>query len=275
MPELPEVETIVRTLRPAVVGRGITATRIIRPDIVHPPDIDLAAQLSNRTILQLLRRGKKIVFELDDANRFYIHLGMTGRLTLSPPGTSLARHTHLILQIAGAEIRFVDPRRFGGVFWLGKDQLADADLGPEPLTLRPAQLAQRLSKTRRAIKTALLDQKLVAGIGNIYADEALFAAKIHPRIPANKLTSAQISRLSGSIKIVLNRAIRHKGSTLRDYRDANGEQGNFQKIHQVYDREGKPCLVCGTPIVRIVLGARSTHFCPNCQPRKERRKPSV
>ncbi len=132
-----------------------------------------------------------------------------------------------------------------------------------------AQLTTRLAKTRRAIKTALLDQKLLAGLGNIYADESLFAAGIDPRLAANNLSPAEISRLNRSIKTVLNRAIRHRGSTLRDYRDANGRPGNFQKIHRVYDRAGKPCAVCRTPIVRIVLGGRSTHFCPKCQRHKK------
>jgi formamidopyrimidine-DNA glycosylase len=264
MPELPEVETIVRSLHPKAVGRTIDAVRVLRPDIIQPANLDLALKIKSRTIVHLHRRGKKIVFELDDANRFYIHLGMSGRLTIDPPDSPIRPHTHLILQIAAGEIRFVDPRRFGGVFWLGSDGSADTGLGPEPLNLQSKHLARRLTKTSRSIKTALLDQKVLAGLGNIYADEALFTAGIDPRIPADKLSPAQISRLNRSIKTVLNRAIRHRGSTLRDYRDADGRPGSFQKIHRVYDREGKPCVVCGTPIARIVLGGRSTHFCPKC-----------
>ncbi len=264
MPELPEVETIVRTLHPRTVGQIIDGIRVLRQDIIQPGDIDLASKVLRRKIVRLHRRGKKIVFELDDANRFYIHLGMSGRLTIEAPDSPIRPHTHLILQIASGEIRFVDPRRFGGVFWLGSDGSADAGLGPEPLGLRTGQLARQLTTTSRSIKTTLLDQKVLAGLGNIYADEALFTAGIDPRVPANKLTLTQIARLNRSIKIVLNRAIRHRGSTLRDYRDADGQPGSFQKIHRVYDREGKPCVVCGTPIVRIVLGGRSTHFCPKC-----------
>jgi len=264
MPELPEVETIVRTLCPRAVGRTVDGVRILRPDIIQPANIDLAAKLLHRSIVRLYRRGKKIVFELDDAARFYIHLGMSGRLALEAPDAPIRPHTHFVLQIAEYEIRFVDPRRFGGVFWLGTDGCPDTGLGPEPLSLRAAELGSRLAKTRRAIKTALLDQKILAGLGNIYADEALFTAGIDPRIPANRLSPPQIARLNRSIKTVLNRAIRHRGSTLRDYRDANGLPGGFQKIHRVYDREGKPCVVCGTPIKRIVLGGRSTHFCPKC-----------
>jgi formamidopyrimidine-DNA glycosylase len=264
MPELPEVETIVRSLRPRVVGRMIDNSRILRSDIIEPSDIDLASEILHRKIVHLHRRGKKIVFELDNATRFYIHLGMSGRLTMDPRNSPMRPHTHMILGIADGEIRFVDPRRFGGVFWLGTDGRPDTGLGPEPLSLQPKQLAQRLAKTRRSIKTALLDQKVLAGLGNIYADEALFSARIDPRIPANGLSGPQIGRLNRSIKAVLNRAIRHRGSTLRDYRDGEGRPGNFQKVHRVYDREGKPCVVCGTPIARIVLGGRSTHFCPKC-----------
>jgi formamidopyrimidine-DNA glycosylase len=266
MPELPEVETIVRTLRPRIVNRRIDAVRLLRRDIVRPPDIALDSKILRRTIVHLHRRGKKIVFELDDAGRFYVHLGMTGRLSIDRSDSPLRPHTHLILQIAGVELRFVDPRRFGGVFWLGTEGRPDTGLGPEPLEITAKQLARRLSKTRRAIKTALLDQKMLAGLGNIYADESLFSAGIDPRTSANKLSTQQIARLNRSIKSVLNQAIRRRGSTLRDYRDADGRPGDFQKIHRVYDREGKPCAVCRTPIVRIVLGGRSTHFCPKCQP---------
>jgi formamidopyrimidine-DNA glycosylase len=192
---------------------------------------------------------------------------MSGRLSIQVSGIQPRPHTHLILEIGGRELHFVDPRRFGGVFWLGADQSADTGLGPEPLEMRAAQLARALAGTRRAIKTALMDQKLIAGLGNIYVDEALFSSGIHPQTPANEIPREKITRLNRSIKQVLRRALRHRGSTLRDYRDANGQAGNFQKIHQVYDRAGEPCVICGTPIKRIVLGGRSTHFCPKCQGR--------
>jgi formamidopyrimidine-DNA glycosylase len=268
MPELPEVETIVRSLRPSLLGRRIDALRIIRQDIIRPKNIDLTLKLTGRAIIAIGRRGKKIVFNLDDDARFYIHLGMSGRLTLDRPQTAMPKHTHMILHIAGSELRFTDPRRFGGVFWLGTDSSPDSGLGPEPLQIRASQLAARLANTRRTIKTALMDQRTIAGLGNIYVDESLFTAGIHPQIVASKLSTAEISRLNRSIKTVLNRAIHHRGSTLRDYRDPSGQPGDFQKIHQVYDRAGKPCVVCGTPIQRIILGGRSTHFCPKCQPPK-------
>jgi formamidopyrimidine-DNA glycosylase len=268
MPELPEVETIVRTLRPGLTGARIAGVRLLRADILQPADADLVGLLTDRKIVDVRRRGKKIIFLLEDGNRFAIHLGMTGRLTLEKSQAPSLPHTHLILEINSGEIRFVDPRRFGGVFWLGQNETTENNLGPEPLEMRPGELAKRLHKTRRAIKTALLDQSIVAGIGNIYADESLFTAKIDPRIPANRLTTEQIGRLNRSIKTVLRRALRHRGSTLRDYRNADGQPGDFQKLHRVYDRKGQPCVVCKTKIVRIVLGGRSTHFCPRCQTKR-------
>jgi formamidopyrimidine-DNA glycosylase len=249
-----------------LLGRPIARVRLHRPDMVHPGGTDLPALLQGRAFAQISRRGKKIILNLDDGRRFYIHLGMTGRLTLENPAAAVLPHTHLVVELAdGAELRFSDPRRFGGIWWLGRDQPADVGLGPEPLELTPPQLAARLSRTRRAIKTALLDQALLAGLGNIYADEALFAAKIHPLQPASKLSQPQIRLLTRQIKRVLHRALKHKGSTLRDYRNADGEPGNFQKLHRVYDRAGQPCRDCRAAVVRIIISGRSAHFCPNCQ----------
>ncbi|HZL35833.1 MAG TPA: zinc finger domain-containing protein, partial [Tepidisphaeraceae bacterium] len=164
------------------------------------------------------------------------------------------------------QLRFRDPRRFGGVWWLGHAP-CDEGIGPEPLSIRPSQLARQLAGTARAIKSALLDQSVVAGLGNIYVDESLFAARLHPLLPANRLSHEQIRLLNRAIKSTLRRALRHRGSTLRDYRDANGAKGGFQKLHSVYGREGQPCKVCRSPIQRIVIGGRSTHFCANCQAR--------
>ena len=291
MPELPEVETVVRTLRPKLVGQIITGVHLRRPDILEPVGTDLAGHLIGRMVTSVERRGKRIVITLDDLNRFYIHLGMTGRLTLEAPDAALLTHTHLVLDIMkrtedsglGTEgkhrsqspalspqsfpvqVRFRDPRRFGGIWWLGRETSPDDRMGPEPLSLRTPQFQQQLLKTSRAIKTALLDQTLIAGLGNIYVDESLFAARIHPLLPANRLTTPQVALLNRAIKRILLKAINHRGSTLRDYRDANGESGGFQLQHKVYDRADEPCRVCKTSIMRIVLGGRSTHFCPKCQ----------
>ena len=267
MPELPEVQTVVTTLRPKVVGRTIRAVALARTDIVTPATADLVTLLTGRSVLDVQRRGKRIVFSLDDGNRFYVHLGMTGQLTATSRSVSPAPHTHLELDVGdGLVLRFRDPRRFGGVWWLGAEAGAqDVGIGPEPLGLRPGQLAKRLARTTRAIKSALLDQRVVAGLGNIYVDEALFAAAIHPLSPAYGLTAAQVARLNRAIKATLRRALRHRGSTLRDYMDADGAAGGFQRLHRVYDRTGQPCRTCRSPVERIVLGGRSTHFCPRCQ----------
>jgi formamidopyrimidine-DNA glycosylase len=277
MPELPEVETVVRTLAPHLVGQRISAIRHLRSDIVEPANIDLASLLKNRRVRAIQRRGKKILIRLDADSTLCIHLGMTGRLTVERANEAIKPHTHLIAELSGKlQLRFRDPRRFGGIWWLCNGEADDTNLGPEPLTIRPDELFKRLSKTRRAIKTALLDQRILAGIGNIYADESLFHARIHPTTPGNRLTRQQVFRLNRSIKLILRRAINHRGSSLRDYVDADGEAGGFQLLHRVYARENAPCVRCKTPISRIVLGGRSTHFCPACQsaspPRRRTRK---
>lgn len=268
MPELPEVQTVVDSLRPKLLGRKIARVKLNRTDIVDPAEIDLPARLTGRTVSDITRRGKRIVFALDTGERFYVHLGMSGRLGMSRADDPPAAHTHLVVAFEGnsSELRFVDARRFGGIWWLGRELPPEGNMGPEPMATRAAQLGKRLARTTRAIKNALLDQTVLAGLGNIYVDESLFAAGIHPLAPANRLTAEQIGRLSRSIKSTLRRAIRHRGSTLRDYRDADGAPGAFQSRHRVYGREGKPCPNCRTAIERIVLGGRSTHFCPICQP---------
>ena len=270
MPELPEVETVVKTLQPVIVGRRVRRVELSRTDIVVPAGADLESLITGRTVRDISRRAKRIVFLLDNGHRFYIHLGMSGRITLSTADEPMAPHTHFrLLFDAGPEMRFRDPRRFGGIWWLGADGDEEGKIGPEPLLLRSKELAARLIKTRRAIKTALLDQSLIAGLGNIYVDESLFAAGLHPAIAANQLTNDDVARLTRSIKTTLRRALRHRGSTLRDYRDANDESGAFQRLHRVYDRAAAPCWKCRGKIVRVVMGGRSTHFCPVCQPARK------
>jgi len=265
MPELPEVQMVVTTLRPALLGKAIRRVNVARSDVIRPLGIDLAGLLQGQRVTEVARRGKKIVLTIGDRQRFYFHLGMTGRLTIESPGADVQKHTHVSMDVDGFQVRFQDPRRFGGIWWLGTDMPVDSELGPEPLSLRPKQLAAMLARTRRVIKSALLDQSMIAGLGNIYADEALFAAGIHPLTPANELNLKQVSALNRAIKTTLRRALRHRGSTLRDYRDAEGNPGDFQRLHRVYDRKGQPCRVCRTPIERIVIGGRSSHFCPACQ----------
>jgi formamidopyrimidine-DNA glycosylase len=267
MPELPEVETVVRTLGPKLVGRRFTRLVHLRPDMLQPAGADLAV-LTGQAVRRIHRRGKRILIQLESGSTLYIHLGMTGQLTIETPDAPTKPHTHLILDLSGdaGQLRFRDPRRFGGVWLLPPGQMGDHDIGPEPLSMRAAQLAKALSRTSRSIKVALLDQRLLAGIGNIYADEALHIAGLHPLTPADRLSPEQVRLLCHCIKRVLRRAIRHRGSSLRDYVDGNGASGGFQKLHRVYDREGQPCRYCDTLIHRIVLAGRSTCFCPRCQP---------
>jgi formamidopyrimidine-DNA glycosylase len=271
MPELPEVETVVTSLRPRIVGAKVAGVRLNRTDIVNPTSVDLIELLTGRTVVSINRRAKRIVVTLDDGNRFYIHLGMTGQLTMEQVDSPLRSHTHLVLELqkSAVELRFRDPRRFGGVFWLGEDS-PDGDLGPEPLMLRTARLAKILQSTRRPIKAALLDQTLIAGLGNIYADECLFLAKIHPLTPADRLSSEQVARLNRAIKLTLRRAIDARGSTLRDFVDGENAPGKYRSKHKVYDRKGEPCSRCRATIKRIVLTGRSTCFCPKCQVQKRR-----
>jgi formamidopyrimidine-DNA glycosylase len=210
---------------------------------------------------------------LDDGNTLYFHLGMTGQMTIVTPSAPIEPHTHFIADLAsGKQLRFRDPRRFGGIFWLGREPSDESRMGPEPLSMTAKELAAKLARTKRAIKNALMDQRVVAGLGNIYVDESLFAAGIHPLKRADRLKGEEIARLSRAIKVTLKRAIRHRGSSLRDYVDADGAKGGFQNLHKVYAREAEPCATCGTPIKRIVLGGRSTHWCPNCQRRRTARR---
>ena len=264
MPELPEVQTVVDTLRPHVEGRVLLGVTLHREDFGTPIGHDWSI-LAGLRVLSLHRRAKRIVFSLEGGDRFYGHLGMTGRMTFEPADAEVKKHTHATLAFDGGEVRCVDSRRFGGLVWLGSSD-DGARLGPEPLTMRSQQLADRLLRTRRPLKSALLDQTFVAGLGNIYVDEALFAAGLHPLTACCDVDRPTAGRLSRAIKLTLNKAIRHKGSTLRDYVDAAGNKGGFQKLHRVYDRAGAPCRRCRTAIERFVLGGRSTHFCPRCQP---------
>ena len=267
MPELPEVQTVVNTLRPAVLGCRFRRVALARPDIVEPAGTDLAARLAGRRVRDLCRRGKRIIFRLDSPVCLVVHLGMTGRLIVAAAEEVVPPHTHLLADLAGLrgprQLRFIDPRRFG--FLLLTDD-PSAGLGPEPLDLTHEQLRGLLEGTRRAVKTALLDQSLLAGLGNIYADESLHLARIHPCQIARNLTAGECLRLVRAIRRTLRAAIENKGTTLRDYVDADGRSGENGPHLRVYGREGQPCPACRTPIRRIVLNGRSAHFCPRCQP---------
>lgn len=270
MPELPEVETIIRGLRPAADGATIDAVSIHRADVVHAGRSTLRASVIGRRIQSLGREGKRILFNIDTGAILVIHLGMSGRLTLEPADAPLAKHTHFRIRLANCadEIRFRDPRRFGGVWFFptAADSVRSGikPLGPDALTIR-VPILRELVRRKRQIKALLLDQYAISGLGNIYCDEALYSSRIHPLTPATSLSETQIRNLACSIRKTLNASLNSGGSTLMDYRTADGSEGRFQKLFRVYDREGEPCRRCGKVIERIIAAGRSTHFCPKCQ----------
>ncbi len=222
------------------------------------------------------RRAKLILVELDAGLVLVVHLGMTGHLSVVRATTPLAPHTHVVLELdCGEELRFVDPRRFGRVRLETRGSLGRSPfftrLGLEPLELSAPEFADRLGSSRAALKAALLDQTKVVGVGNIYADEILFASGLHPCQPANTVLDREWEPLLATTQRILRSAIEHGGSTIRDYRSSDGEAGTFQDAHQVYGREGEPCPACGEPIRKIRVAGRGSHFCPRCQPLRRRR----
>ncbi len=272
MPELPEVQTVVDRLDPALAGARIVKVRLRRRDIVKHGAAAFTRKLTGRIVRAVRRHGKRIMWELDSGEWLNIHLGMTGTLVLSQAGAEVAAHTHLMISFAGRreEVRFRDPRRFGGV-WLssaaasGSKGRFGVPLGPDALSLRLPEFRE-IARCDRQIKPLLLDQRVIAGLGNIYTDEALFRARIHPRRKASQLADGEVAVLLRSIRAVLRAAIAAGGSSISDYRNADGEEGWFQLKHAVYGREGMPCRRCRTRIVRAAVGSRSSHFCPRCQP---------
>jgi formamidopyrimidine-DNA glycosylase len=270
MPELPEVETIARHLNEALPHRTFGRVVVSRTDIIHGDPRPLGGVLTGRRILSVRRRAKRLVIELEPDIHLVFHLGMSGRLTLSPYRRPIEPHTHLriVVRGTGQELRFRDPRRFGGVWcltgngeYVGK-RLGKLGLEPLDMTLKDFR---RLVDRNRQIKALLLDQGIIAGLGNIYCDESLHAAGIHPLTPASALDPAQVPCLLKAIKGTLRKAIRFKGTTLIDYRTADGLEGSFRTKLRVYHREGQPCQTCGTAIERLIVAGRSTFICPQCQ----------
>ena len=273
MPELPEVETIRRQLEPEISGKKIAGIEIYDPRLTSPiaPD-NLKRQLRGRTIESVGRRGKYLLFTLDSGEILVIHLRMTGRLTLVqlPRGVEDKKHLRLLIRFPGKEgLAFHDIRRFGRAFVLSRDDTVSywLRLGPEPLGrgFNARYLRNAFRGRRRPVKSALLDQSLIAGIGNIYADEALFAARLHPLRMAGDIDDEEIARLTRAIKDTLRRAIRLEGSSIDTYRDSRGRSGRFQETFRVHRREGKPCPACGDTVQKIRVGGRGTYFCPGCQ----------
>jgi formamidopyrimidine-DNA glycosylase len=266
MPELPEVETVCRGLAERVLGDRIESVWLSsKPQPFKSPPQEIARVLEGARIAKVRRMGKHIVVELEDSGdhtQWIVHLGMTGALQVTQPDAALLKHTHAVLRLAsGKEIRFVDPRRFGRMWVTTGFETA----GIEPLHATFDEFAGLFRGRKTPIKSALLNQKLLRGLGNIYADEALFRAGIRPRRRAGTLSPELLRRLHGAIRKVLLGAIAAGGSSISDYFDVDGKPGLFQTRHRVYGRGGKPCLVCGAPVSRIVVAGRGTHYCPKCQ----------
>ncbi len=257
MPELPEVETVVRTIAPRVAGRRIVEIRTLQPRVVRN---DLGPA-SGRRIRAVRRHGKHILVEVD-GGLLDIHLGMTGKLLA---GGSPGPYTRVVFRLDRGVLLFDDVRQFGRIEWSEGLPERVARLGPDALAVGLEEFRQILGRGRARIKPLLLDQKAVRGIGNIYADESLFRARIHPRARAASLSRERAARLHRAIADILTKAIELRGSSVSDYVDADGRRGTFQRQHKVYGRTGLPCPACGAAIRRIVVAQRGTHYCPRCQ----------
>jgi formamidopyrimidine-DNA glycosylase len=281
MPELPEVETIARGLAKRVTGDVIESVWIGRKkEPLKSPAAELAAVLEHSRIAEVHRMGKHIVFELDRVlhktasngrklkmgpkAQWIVHLGMTGRLQVCEPTEDIAKHTHAIMKLSsGRELRFVDPRRFGRLSVAASAEFNAT--GIEPLEIDLDRFVALFRGRKTPIKSALLNQKLLRGVGNIYADESLFRAGIRPRRRAASVKRELLTKLHNDLQEVLKEAIALGGSSVSDYVNADGEEGFFQLEHRVYGREAEPCLVCKSAVKRVVIAGRSSHYCPKCQ----------
>ncbi len=270
MPELPEVETVVRDLRPLVVGRHITSVRHGSRSLRKPWDAAWNARLVGSRIAGIRRRGKWIVLDAGSPH-LLVHLGMTGQSTVVPSAEAERDHVHLVFALEDQnELRFRDIRRFGSAtLFPDADALeacfAEACLGPEPFQVDAIYFRNAFRKSTRNLKALLLDQTLLAGVGNIYADESCFRAKLHPQRTGTSLSNAEADRLRAAIEIVLTCAIERRGSTIRDYVGGSGLRGGYQNEFAVYGRTGEACHACGTIIECMRLAGRATHYCGSCQ----------
>jgi formamidopyrimidine-DNA glycosylase len=271
MPELPEVETIRRTLEPRVTGKRIERVDVRCRDLRWPIDEHFEQGLMGRTIRSLARRAKYLLLWLDDDRVWVVHFGMSGRLLFHESETAAGdKHDHVVVFLdSGASLVFNDPRRFGSMSLREPD---DASLfegvGPEPLDatrFNGAYLFAHGRRTKRSLKDVLMDQRVVAGLGNIYVNEALFVAGVRPRRALRRLTRSDCDRLAESVRAIISEAIEHRGSTISDFLDGIGRRGGYQWRRRVYDRAGEPCSVCATEIKAVVVGQRSSFYCPQCQ----------
>jgi formamidopyrimidine-DNA glycosylase len=274
MPELPEVETVVRGLQREVAGQRIVSITLGKMDFIDNPAV-LERELPGRTIVRVERYGKFMLLRLSAQDRarheesaaLLVHLGMTGSLMPMPVNQPHPKHTHVVMLLGdGRELRYVDPRRFGRMAYLAGESLSKElqRFGADPLEADVQEFARRIHRKAR-IKALLLDQTVIRGVGNIYADESLWKAKIHPAQLGARLRPSRVHKLYAALQQVLHKAILLRGSSISDFRDSDGAPGEYQQHHRVYGREGKPCFRCGTTVRRIVVAGRSSHYCPNCQ----------
>lgn len=276
MPELPEVETVLRGLRKRAQGRRIIAVEVLHPGIIAGDVEDFISRIEGRTAVALRRKGKVLAAEMAGANHLdsaylIFRLGMTGQVTIQPLDVPLEPHTHVRMLFEGRveELRFRDVRRFGRLRCLTREEFEALfeSLGPDAQQATEEEFLRAMRGRRGALKSWLLNQRGVSGLGNIYADEALFEAGIHPLAQPERVTSPSARRLYQAIRKVLKRAVSLQGTTFRDYVDIEGRPGNFHQRLRVYQKTGEPCPRCRTPIRRIVVAGRSSHFCPHCQRR--------
>lgn len=261
MPELPEVETVVRSIAPHLLGQVIREAQFYSRRVTRSGFAKNRAALVGATISRIERRGKHILIHLD-RGFLHVHLGMTGRLLWdAEPGP----YTRAILQFEQGRLLYDDVRQFGRVEYYRSLPAGVVRLGPDALSISMDEFNDRLRARAGAIKPLLLNQSFVAGLGNIYVDEVLFQAGIHPKAAVGRLSRKRIARLYENIQTVLALAVEHRGSSISDYVDGDGTRGSFQDFHQVYGRKGEPCSRCGTAIQRVVIAQRGTHFCPRCQ----------
>ena len=274
---MPEVETIRRSLEKKLLGRQIQNADIILPRQVKWPDpVNFAARVTGRRFVRLERSGKYLIFILDNDNELIFHLRMTGRLLYQPAAAERDAYTRLVFELDDASVLlYADTRTFGAIYALTAGERwrvrGLSEMGPEPLSdaFTPEYLQNALKDRKTKIKSFLLDQRRIGGLGNIYADEALFLARIHPLRLAGSRDTAETFRLYEAVNEVIRCGIEDGGTTFRDYVDGNGDRGHHQERLQVYHRQGLPCRYCSTLIEKITVGGRGTHFCPQCQPAKE------
>lgn len=261
MPELPEVETVVRTLAPRLTGRRIVDARFSSRHVVRQNFAALRRRVQGQQVQSVRRHGKFIVLQLE-SGFLTVHLGMTGKLLIDSEAGPYAR---AVFTLDRGLLVYDDIRHFGRIEWSKELLERAAALGPDALDIGVEDFLKRLKQRHARVKPLLLNQRFVRGMGNIYTDEALFEARIHPKAIASSLSRERATRLHRAMLDILNTAVRLKGSSISDYVDADGQKGSFQLQHQVYGRAGEPCSICGTAIRRIVVGQRGTHYCPKCQ----------